>query len=167
MNIQNRIKNLEKRVDVLEGKPVIVRQKNLSLTKHGWSYKKSKKDREVVIDKILKEYGGRTIHDALGALQKKYKNKSAIEACKESQRYIVDNYPAEYEYNGDTNGDLEVATTEKEYSRITVNLRKHGWFHTKSKKTREVAIDEAIKEYGVKPVYMKAFINSQKKITHW
>ena len=34
--------------------------------------------------------------------------------------------------------------------------------YTKSKKSLEVAIDEAIKEYGVNAVYMKAFINSQK-----
>ena len=163
MNIQKRIKDLEKRVDVLEGKPIIERQKKLSLTTYGWSYKKSKKEREDAIDRILKEHGGRTVHDALGAMKKKYKNKSAIEACKESQEYIVEKYPAEYEYNGDAGGELEVATAAKENSKRPVNLRKHGWFYTKSKKSREVAIDKAIKEYGVNPVYMKAFINSQKK----
>jgi hypothetical protein len=45
----------------------------------------------------------------------------------------------------------------------TVNLRKYRWFYTKSKKSHEVAKDEAIKEYGVNAVYWKAFINSQKK----
>ena len=89
MNIQKRIKDLEKRVEVLEGKPIIAKQKHLSLTE----------DRE------------------------------------------------------DVNSN----------SKRTVNLRKHGWFYTKSKKSREVAIDEAIKEYGVNAVYWKAFINSQKK----
>jgi hypothetical protein len=87
MNVQKRIKDLEKRVDVLEGKPIIAKQKNLSLTE----------DRE------------------------------------------------------------------KANSKRTVNLRKHGWFYTKSKKSREVAIDEAIKEYGVNAVYWKTIIKTQRK----
>ena len=88
MNVQKRIKDLEKRVDVLEGKPIIAKQKNLSLTE----------DRE----------------------------------------------------NANSN------------SKRTVNLRKHGWFYTKSKKSREVAIDEAIKEYGVNAVYWKTIIKMQR-----
>ena len=60
MNIQKRIKDLEKRVDVLEGKPIIAKQKNLSLTedrenansnskrtenlrKHGWFIRSQKR----------------------------------------------------------------------------------------------------------------------------
>jgi hypothetical protein len=88
MDVQKRIKDLEKRVDVLEGKPKIAKQKHLSLTE----------DRE----------------------------------------------------NANSN------------SKRTVNLRKHGWFYTKSKKSREVAIDEAIKEYGANAVYWKTIIKSQR-----
>jgi len=87
MNVQKRIKDLEKRVDVLEGKPIIAKQKHLSLTE-----------------------------------------------------------------------DREDANPKR-----TVNLRKHGWFYTKSKKSREVAIDEAIKEYGVNAVYWKTIIKMQRK----
>ena len=87
MNVQKRIKDLEKRVDVLEGKPIIAKQKHLSLTE-----------------------------------------------------------------------DRENANSKR-----AVNLRKHGWFYTKSKKSREVAIDEAIKEYGVNAVYWKTIIKSQRK----
>lgn len=87
MNVQKRIKDLEKRVDVLEGKPKIAKQKHLSLL----------------------------------------------------------------------SDDREDANPKR-----TVNLRKHGWFYTKSKKSREVAIDEAIKEYGANAVYWKTMIKSQR-----
>ena len=132
MNVQKRIKDLEKRVDVLEEKPVGVRRKKLSHTKFG--NEKSKRELENEIDKIVKEYGGTNVHEALEALIKKLKkeHKEEIDKIVKDGKTVYDDVKA-----------------LKRISKNNMNLRKHGWFHTKSKKMREVAIDKAIKEYSV------------------
>ena len=57
MNLKNRITNLEKRVDVLEGRTVFEPPKKVSMRKIGWSYTKSKKDRDTAIIKgVEKEF---------------------------------------------------------------------------------------------------------------
>ena len=148
MNIQKKILNLEKRVGMLIEKPVTVQRKKASLSKFGTE--KSKKELEDEINRIVKEYGGTNVHEALEALIKKLKKEYQDEIDK-----ILKDGKTVYD-------DVEAL---KKYSKKTVNLRKHGWFHTKSKKVREVAIDKAIKEYGVKPVFTKARNMSNQKLS--
>ena len=114
MNLKNRITNLEKRVDVLEGRTVFEPPKKVSMRKIGWSYTKSKKERDTAIIKgVEKEYGARPLYDEFEKMRKKYKNKAAIEACNVAKRYILKHYKKDYDYNLDPGGELEIAKPKR------------------------------------------------------
>ena len=114
MTLKNRITELEKRVDVLEGKMVVETPMKVNMRSIGWSYKKSKNERESAIVKgVMEKYGARPLYDEFEKMRKMYKVKAAIEACKEAKSFILQHYKKEYDYNLDPGGELEIAKPKR------------------------------------------------------